>query len=143
MENLLLIEDNSLQREVLERLYAHCKEACRRIFHGEVGLITADSWASGMKIVESGRISVIILDLALPPFGRNETLTALASSNGLPPVVALTGLDDAVGLGIREKAFACGVDDYMLKSEFNHRPEELFERVYHAYLRRNRPCLTT
>lgn len=135
-ENILYVEDNPQQRELSERLYGMSK----KVFHGEVGFLTADSWEAGYKTIQGGHVSVVLLDLVLPPFGRTDTLEAVRTTSNLPPIVAITGFMDAGpradGMTIREDCFAAGCDDFISKAEFNHRPEDLLERVYHSFLRR-------
>lgn len=133
MENLLLIEDMAGQRELTERLYHMCK----KVFHSEVGFLTADSWEAGLKVISAGHVSVVLLDLGLPPMATEDTLRELSKLyTTLPPVLAFTGHDGVQGL--REACFEAGCDDFIEKSEFNHRPEDLFKRVYHAFLRRKK-----
>jgi len=129
MESILLVEDSAGQRELTTRLYHMTK----KVFHGEVGFLTADSWDAGIKTIQGGHVSVVLLDLVLPPLGRDDTLSKVKTTDNLPPVVAFSGILDE---GLREMCFENGCDDFVSKDQFNHRPEDLFERVYHAYLRR-------
>ncbi len=139
MKSLLFIEDDALQRHVTERLY----QMCGKVFHGEVDFITANSWDAGIKIISSGHIDAVILDLTLPPMSMDDTLTALRSNPQLPPVVVFTGHDgpEEFVAALRRKCILAGADDFLLKRDVSRHPELLCERVYVAYLRRNRTKL--
>lgn len=127
---ILFVEDDAMQRELTTRLY----QMCAKVFHGEVLFLTASSWEEAMKIVSEREIDVLISDLTLPPMSKEDTLLAVKSTPDLPPVIALTGNDS--DLELRRISFEHGVDDFLLKTDVNHRPEALCERAYHAFLRR-------
>lgn len=132
MKVLLYIEDEPNQRELTTRLFM----MCNKCFNGEVSFRTAPDWESGMKIVQSIHVDVLLLDLVLPPMGKKETLEKMRRTPELPPVIVLTNSETDPQL--REECIAYGAEDFILKREANHHPESLCEKAYHAYLRRNR-----
>lgn len=130
---ILFIEDDAAQRELTTRLY----QMCRKVFHGEVEFITSPSWETGMAIINAQKIDVLITDLTLPPLSKEDTLLAIKNTPNLPPTIALTG--NETDMDLRRKCFEHGCDDFMLKSDVNHRPESLCERAYHSFLRHEQP----
>ncbi len=139
MKTILFIEDDPGQRMVTERLY----QMCQKCFHGEVAFLTANDWYAGLKIIQAGHIDAVILDLTLPPMSMDETLAELRKHSDLPPVVVFTGhtgSDDFVA-ELRRNCILSGADDFLLKTDVSRHPEILCERVYVAFLRRNRARL--
>lgn len=129
---ILYIEDEQLQRDTLERLYA----MCQKCFDGVVKFVTASTWEAGLAIMRNGDVDVAVVDLTLPPMHKEETLLEIERHwETLPPIVVLTGNEDPK---LRRQSIEAGCDDFLLKMEVNRHPEVLCERVYIAYLRRNR-----
>lgn len=128
-ERILFIEDDAAQRELTTRLY----QMCRKVFHGEVEFLTAPSWETGIAIIRAQKVDVLISDLTLPPMSKEDTLRAIKTTIGLPPVIALTG--NETDHELRRACFEHGCDDFVLKSDVNHKPEWLCERAYHSFLR--------
>lgn len=126
---ILFVDDDAMQRELTTRLY----QMCAKVFHGEVQFLTASSWEAAMNMIRTQKIDILIADLTLPPMSKEDTLAAIKSTPDLPPVIALTGNDS--DLELRRVSFEHGCDDFLLKTDVNHRPEVLCERAYHSFLR--------
>lgn len=135
LQCILFVEDTALQRELTERLY----KMVEKVFHGATTFLTAESWQEAMKKLKTHPVDVLIADLVLPPMSADETLLAIRDTEGLPPVVALTGYSsderDFIAK-MRRKCFAHGCDDFVCKQDVNHHPEILCERVFHSFLRK-------
>lgn len=132
MKKLLIIEDISAEAEILTRLY----QMVRARFHGAVEITIAPKWAEGVLVVETVAPDVVLLDLGLPDSTTELTVERIKQvSPSWPPIVVLTGHDE------REKELRpkCikdgGASDFMLKKIAHRDPEQLCERIYHAYLR--------
>lgn len=134
MNRILYIEDMAGEAELIQRLYA----MCNKCFHGEVVFETCGNWHSGIEYVRKNSPDVLLLDLVIPPMSADETLEMLSSEPNLPPVFVLTGTPKygPRESDLRNKSFAAGASDFMLKQDAVHYPEELCERIYHCHLRR-------
>lgn len=119
----------------MERIYP----MCQKCFHGEVKFSTADSWEAGLTLMRAGTIDVAIVDLTLPPMHKEQTLAEIEREcANLPPLIVLTGNDSDE---LRRLSILSGAEDFLNKQEVMRHPEVLCERVYIAYLRRNRETL--
>lgn len=136
IREILLVEDETGSSEITKRLYP----LCEKCFSGEVALNSVDTWQAAMEAIRSRPIDVLIADLILkndvPPLFREDTLHLIAATEGLPPVVVFTGVTDDKFL--RDKCILAGADSFFSKLEFPRHPEQLFEKCYDAYLRRQR-----
>src|ERR1700733_222463 len=105
--NILLIEDNPSDRELLN-IYL------RDVYSGKSTLFTADSLTSGLKLIESASIDIIILDLSLPDSWGLETFNKLHAKVPGTPVIVITGLEDeSVGVD----AVKMGAQDFLIKGK--------------------------
>lgn len=133
MQRILYIEDDAGQRYIIERFY----QKCCRAFHGEVEFKCVVSWKLGEEAVKQWQPDVVILDLTLPPQSYLDTIEELEKViKSWPPVIVLTG-DQLREEELRVKLISSvGAADFMMKMKANQYPEDLCERVYLAYLRR-------
>jgi len=104
MKNILLVEDNELNRDMLSR----------RLERKGFTITCAGDGAEAIAQVEKQRPAIILLDMNLPIMDGWETCQALRktyTSQELP-IIALTA--HAMS-GDREKALDVGCDDYATK----------------------------
>ncbi len=102
--NVLLIEDNELNRDMLKR----------RLERKEFIVSCAEDGQSGIDMAKNEMPDIILLDLSLPVIdGWNvaKQLKADANTKGIP-IIALTA---HAMKGDREKALDAGCDDYDTK----------------------------
>ena len=102
--NVLLIEDNELNRDMLKR----------RLERKEFIVSCAEDGQSGIDMAKNEMPDIILLDLSLPIIdGWNVAMKLKADTNtkGIP-IIALTA---HAMKGDREKALDAGCDDYDTK----------------------------
>ncbi|HYT81705.1 MAG TPA: response regulator transcription factor [Actinomycetota bacterium] len=118
MPYVLLIEDDSRVREIVERGL------------GARGFVvsTTSEAESALDLVRKFDIDLVLLDLMLPRKHGLEVLEEIRAIKPRLPVVALTALDD---IGSKVGGLEAGVDDYVTKP---FSIEELAARI-HARLR--------
>ena len=104
MARILLVEDNELNRDMLSR---------RLQRKGHQVLLAADGMQA-LLMAESEVPDLVLLDLSLPVIDGWETARRLKSSptTARVPLIALTAHAMA---GDRERALACGCDEYDTK----------------------------
>ncbi len=102
--NVLLIEDNELNRDMLKR----------RLERKEFIVSCAEDGQSGLDMAKNEMPDIILLDLSLPVIdGWNVARKLKADSNTKDiPIIALTA---HAMKGDREKALDSGCDDYDTK----------------------------
>jgi two-component system KDP operon response regulator KdpE len=93
------------------------------------GVITAESGASALELIDTERPDLMILDLMMPEMDGFETLRRLRRYSTMPVIMLTARGSDNDKL----RGFESGVDDYITKP-FN--PDELSARVA-AVLRRS------
>lgn len=102
---IVLVEDNALQRRLIERLMA----AGSRIPH------VIESYGhleTALERIHRGGVDLILLDLVLPETQGLETLARVRARAPAVPVVVLTGIDD---MSTAVRAVNAGAHDYVLK----------------------------
>ncbi len=104
---LLLVDDDAVDRMT-------CRRALARHMSGEFELIEADTGEEGLRLVRTEKPHCILLDYKLPDLNGLEFLEQLSKlENGrLPPIVMLTGTDDAT---VAVEAMKRGARDYLVK----------------------------
>ena len=104
MINVLLVEDNELNRDMLSRRLARCG----------FGIISASDGKEGVELARREQPDIILMDLSLPLMDGWEALRHLKSDpqTRLIPVVALTA---HALMGDRKRAFDAGFDEYESK----------------------------
>ncbi len=99
MPKILLVEDNELHRNMLER------RLTRRGFE----VVTAVDGSEGVSKASTESPDLILMDMILPVIDGWEATRQIKAAHGTIPVIALTA---HAMTGDREKALAAGCDDY-------------------------------
>jgi DNA-binding response OmpR family regulator len=102
MAHLLLVEDDSRIREIVERGLG------ARGFT----VTTAATGTEGAELARTLDVDLVLLDLVLPDMRGVEVLEELRAAKPRLPVIALTALDD---LGSKIMGLDAGADDYITK----------------------------
>ncbi len=102
MPKILLVEDNELNRNMLER------RLTRRGFE----VVTAVDGGEGVSKASTESPDLILMDMNLPVLDGWEATRQIKAADGTIPVIALTA---HAMTGDREKALAAGCDDYDTK----------------------------
>jgi len=101
-KSVLVIED---EHDIAQLLQLHLREFCSEV-------VVANDGREGLRLAESGRWHLIILDLRLPGISGLEICSRLRQGQSYVPVLMLTAksseLDRVLGLEI-------GADDYLTK----------------------------
>ena len=126
MAKILLIEDEQALKQALQ-------DALK--YHG-YSVMTAADGLSGLKLAESEKPDLVILDVMLPGLDGFEVCTRLRASGFQAPVLMLTARSEEVD---RVVGLELGADDYIVKP-FSTR--ELMARVK-AHLRRSSNGVST
>ena len=104
MGRILLVEDNEMNRDML----------CRRLERKGYEVLIAENGAQALKLAEQELPDLILMDLSLPEIDGYEATRRLKQSAATKaiPIIILT----AHALkSDRDKAFACGCDDFDVK----------------------------
>lgn len=131
MKSCLAIEDMDSEGEVLRRLLP---VMFSRVFQGNVRVDVVGTVKQAFEFIHDSPPDVVILDLVMPDSGLENSIEnvipALVSG---PPIFVLTGYQQPE---IRVRCFEKGCDEFMLKQAARRHHEEMCERVYGCYLRR-------
>jgi glutamate dehydrogenase (NAD(P)+) len=106
---VLILEDNAVQLRLLERLL---QESERPAFE----LVTAETLADGLRLLEAQSFDLVLLDLVLPDSRELDTFARVSASAGETPIVILTGVSD---LSVAAKAVDAGAQDYLIKGQID------------------------
>jgi PAS domain S-box-containing protein len=104
---LLIVEDDVIDRKLLERLLAHSTLEIAEVR-------SADRLASALQVMQESPFDVILLDLGLPDSQGVGCITQLQALAPYVPIIVLTGLDDET---IATSAVQQGVQDYLVKGQ--------------------------
>ncbi len=120
---VLLVEDNDLDCEAIERLLAASKTL-------DLRLVRAGSIKEAITLIASERPAVVVSDLSLPDATGLDAVEALLACGTGFPLIVMTGLEDLdTSLG----ALHLGAQDYLVKGAVSL---DTFERsVRHAIAR--------
>ena len=104
MANILIVEDNEMNRDMLSR---------RLVKKGHVVAIATDG-LMGIEMAKSGKPDLILLDMSLPEVDGWEAARRLKQDEGTKgiPIIALTAHAMVTD---KERALAAGCDDYDTK----------------------------
>lgn len=106
---VLLIEDNFGDARLIREMLRDVNGFSYKIQH-------VDRFSSGVEVLNSNHIEVVVLDLTLPDSCGYDTFSQLHARFPQVPMVLLTGLDDEE-LGI--KAVRNGAQDYLVKGNLD------------------------
>ncbi|OGX23899.1 MAG: hypothetical protein A3D10_04275 [Omnitrophica WOR_2 bacterium RIFCSPHIGHO2_02_FULL_48_11] len=105
---ILVVEDNVVDRKVLEKMISESSENHHRIK-------TAGSFKTACEILEKNGVDVVVLDLNLPDSEGMTTLTELNERFPKAAIVVNTGAyEDDVGL----KTMGMGAQDFIVKGKY-------------------------
>lgn len=107
---VLVVDDDRGIRELIEQMLA--SQSGRRFGSEAVGSLT-----DALGKLRTARFDVVLLDLDLPDSMGLDTLRVVIAEAGAPPVVVLTGSDEALA----EEAIRSGAQDYLTKAELTRR----------------------
>jgi CheY-like chemotaxis protein len=103
--NLLIVDDDPMNREIL---YRHLKNL------GYTNITMADSGKTGLEIVASQQVDLILMDMMMPVMTGLEMLDQLKANSEwrVIPVLIISALDE------KEMMLTCikkGAEDYLIK----------------------------
>jgi len=108
---ILLVEDNSIDRDLTQRAFARCKiiNPLQVAFDGEEALLWIKRWESGDPLPV-----IVLLDLKLPKVDGLEVLRQLKAHPRFCtlPVVVLTSSAEDLDV---ERAYRFGANSYIVK----------------------------
>lgn len=113
---VLIVEDT---KEILDLIVLHLED--------KYNLIKAEDGREAIKIVETEKIDLVILDIMLPLVNGYECMKVIREKKNIPIIISAKSTDEDKIIGLQK-----GADDYLAKP-FN--PLELVARV-DAQLRR-------
>jgi CheY-like chemotaxis protein len=102
LSKILLVEDNEMNRDMLSR----------RLQRKGYEVVIAVDGLEGVRMAESEKPDVILLDMSLPEIDGWEAARRIRAGGVAASIIALTA--HAMS-GDREKALAAGCDDYDTK----------------------------
>jgi CheY-like chemotaxis protein len=114
VKRILIVEDVDFNRDLLVQL-----------LEDDYEILTAADGAEGIRLAESVRPDLILMDLSLPVIDGWEATRRIKADPALEriPIIALSA---HAMTGDEEKALQCGCDDYLSKPLHEDR---LFEKL--------------
>ncbi len=104
---LLIVEDDAVDRKLLERLLAQSSlGACQ--------VESADRLVGALDLLRDHPCDIILLDLGLPDSQGIDSVVRLQACAPQTPIIVLSGLDDA---DVATQAVQIGVQDYLIKGQ--------------------------
>ena len=123
---ILIVEDDSVQREVLRSLL-------EARFQQQAKLREADNLKTAFMYLDRADVDCVVLDLQLPDSDGRETFFALHEAHPEIPIVVMTNnLDRDLALAMIKG----GAADYLIKNFTND--EEIYRRILFAIERQRR-----
>ena len=106
---VLLIEDNVGDCELILKMLESSEIAEFKLTH-------TSRLTSGLKLLETGKFDIILLNLGLPDSVGFESFKSTLELHPAIPIIVLTGLaNEETGI----QAIKYGAQDYLVKGEFN------------------------
>lgn len=105
IDKVLLIEDNSMNRQVVRDMFAVAG----------LGIDEAASGAEGLQLFELHDYDLLLVDLRMPGmdgFSVMKRIRARDDAKGSTPIIVVSG---EVGLAVRSDCLAAGADDLIKK----------------------------
>jgi two-component system, cell cycle response regulator DivK len=103
VKKILVVEDVEFNRDLLVQL-----------LEDEYEVVTAADGAEGIRLAESVRPDLILMDLSLPVIDGWEA-TRRIKADGVLKSIPIIALSAHAMTGDEEKALQCGCDDYLSK----------------------------
>ncbi|MBN1113872.1 MAG: response regulator, partial [Oligoflexia bacterium] len=110
---ILIIDDNADTRELVRLMLSR----------HDVDTVEAPDAKEGLRIVLSGKVDVIILDMLMPGMRGFEFVKLIREKEIVTPVIAISNLRDRNAI---KYALGLGVDDYIIKPIDRH---SLLEKI--------------
>jgi PAS domain S-box-containing protein len=104
---LLIVEDDVVDRKLLERLLAQSSL-------GVCQVEKADRLTGALELLLDHPCDIILLDLGLPDSQGMDSVVRLQACAPHTPIIVLSGLDDA---DVATQAVQIGVQDYLIKGQ--------------------------
>ena len=104
---LLIVEDDIVDRKLLERLLAQSSLSACEVRH-------ANTLGAALDLLKDLSFDVVLLDLGLPDSQGMESVNRLQSRAPYLPIIVLSGLDDE---RTATQAVQIGVQDYLIKGQ--------------------------
>jgi len=105
---VLLVEDDAVDRRLVERFLASCSQLVK------FAVESVESLSAAVESLSSSEYDIALLDLRLPDSSGIETVRKVKEASPRIPIVVLTGLDEEeTGL----LAIKTGATDYLVKSQ--------------------------
>ena len=123
---VLLIEENPGDAGLISRMLRTAENPAIEMRH-------ATSVATGLSVLQSGTVDVLLLDLALPGSTGFDTIANAISAAPNIPIIVLTGTDASQTI---LECIKAGAKDYFVKSRTD--PERLIEVIRRAAKREKR-----
>jgi len=125
---ILIVEDDLIDRKLLERLLA---ESSLRVSE----IKSADRLATALDLLEKNTFDIVLLDLGLPDSHGIESFTELQTRALYLPIIVLSGLEDEeTAINAVQK----GVQDYLIKGKVDS--SLLMRAVRYAIERKKTEC---
>lgn len=127
----MLIEDDQNTQILTQRQVEQAVDKC---WKGTVEMDVASTWEEGDDMARTGLYDVVLLDLSLPPYSRDDVLIKMGQvAHEWPPIVVFTGHKEDE---LRRRAIALGASSFFLKCIAAQSPDALMQSTYNAFLRR-------
>lgn len=111
--NILLIEDNTIDAEMVARLLARHRTGSTNIL--STNIIHVGYFQQGLEVLAKNKdIDIVILDLHLPDGEGRQLVQRLHEQHADVPVVVMTGLDTDESMGV--ELVREGAEDYVSKN---------------------------
>ena len=104
---LLIVEDDLIDRKLLERLLAQSSL-------GACSVENADRLVGALELLQHHPCDIILLDLGLPDSQGMDSVVRLQACAPQTPIIVLSGLDD---VDVATQAVQIGVQDYLIKGQ--------------------------
>lgn len=104
---LLIVEDDIVDRKLLERLLAQSSLGACEVRH-------ANTLGAALDLLKDLSFDVVLLDLGLPDSQGMDSVSRLQSQAPHLPIIVLSGLDDE---RTATQAVQIGVQDYLIKGQ--------------------------
>jgi diguanylate cyclase (GGDEF)-like protein len=104
MATLLLVDDEAMNRDVLQR----------RLTRAGYRILTAENGTEALEVADANRVDLVLLDVMMPGMDGIETLRRLRQSRSVAelPVIMVTAKDDSNDV---VEALDAGANDYVTK----------------------------